>query len=71
MSAIFFSQPKQLNLVLSLTCPYGQLYNTGTSLRPIRTVRLVPEMPKIILNIPYLYNTVTWFCPFGVRVKEV
>ena len=28
-------------------------------------------MPKIILNIPYLYNTVTWFCPFGVRVKEV
>ena len=33
------------------------LYNTDTSL--LRTVRLVPEMPKIITYIPYLYNTDT------------
>ena len=41
-----------------------------------RTVRLVPEMPKIIY-ITYLYNTdtsVKWTLgsvPFGVRIKEV
>ena len=40
----------------SLTSPYRhRLYNTDTSL--LRTVRLVPEMPKSY--IPNLYNTNT------------
>ena len=30
--------------------PYGHLYNTDTSL--LRTVHLVPEMPKIIHSLP-------------------
>ena len=57
----------------SLNSPYGHLYNMDTSLS--RTVRLVPEMPKIIY-ITYLYNTdtsVKWTLgsvPFGVRIKE-
>ena len=34
----------------SLTSPYAHLYNTDTSL--LRTVRLVPEMPKIIFSLP-------------------
>ena len=34
----------------SLTSPYGHLYNTDTSL--LRTVPLVPEMPKIIHSLP-------------------
>ena len=34
----------------SLTSPYGHLYNTDTSL--LRTVWLVPEMPKIIHCLP-------------------
>jgi len=34
----------------SLTSPYEHLYNTDTSL--LRTVRLVPEMPKIIHSLP-------------------
>ena len=33
-----------------LTPPYRYLYNTDTSL--LRTVRLVPEMPKIIHSLP-------------------
>ena len=46
----------------SLTSPYGHLYhksvyNTDISLQ--RTVRLVPEMSKIILYISFLYNTDT------------
>ena len=40
----------------SQTSRYGHLYNTDTSL--LRTVRLVPEMPKISY-IAYLYNTDT------------
>ena len=39
----------------SLTSPYRHLYNTYTSV--LRTVRLVPEMPKSY--IPDLYNTHT------------
>ena len=34
----------------SLTSPNGHLYNTDTSL--LRTVRLVPEMPKLIHSLP-------------------
>ena len=34
----------------SLTSPYGHLHNTDTSL--LRTVRLVPEMTKIIHSLP-------------------
>ena len=34
----------------SLTSPYGNLYNKNTS--PLRTVRLVPEMSKIIHSLP-------------------
>ena len=34
----------------SLTSPYGHPYNTDTSL--LRTVCLVPEMPKIIHFLP-------------------
>ena len=37
-------------LKYSLTSPYGHLYNTDTSL--LRTVWLVPEMPKIIHCLP-------------------
>ena len=40
----------------SQTSRYGHLYNTDTSV--IRTVRLVPEMPKISYTA-YLYNTDT------------
>ena len=40
----------------SQTSRYGHLYNIDTSL--LRTVRLVPEMPKISY-IAYLYNTDT------------
>ena len=60
-------------LKYSLTSPYGHLYNTDTSL--LRTVPLVPEIPKIIHSLPLLYGHLckgdTWFCPFGVRIKEV
>ena len=34
----------------SLNSPYGHLYNIDTSL--LRTVHLVPEMPKIIHSLP-------------------
>ena len=57
----------------SRTSPYGRLYNTDTSL--LRTVRLVPEMPKILHSLPLQYGHLckadTWFCPSGVRIKEV
>ena len=36
--------------VYSRTSRYGHLYNTNTSL--LRTVRLVPEMPKILHSLP-------------------
>ena len=36
--------------VNSLTSPYRHLYNTDTY--PLRTVRLVPEMPKIVHSLP-------------------
>ena len=69
---ILLSLTKKVPLfVYSLTSPYGHLYNTDTS--PLTTVRLVSEMPKIMH--PYLYGHLckagTWFCPFGVRIKEV
>ena len=51
----------------SLTSPYRQL--------SITAVRLVPEMPKIIHSLPlwcgHRCKADTWFCPFGVRIKEV
>ena len=57
----------------SLTSPYENLDNTDASL--LRAVRLVPEMPKIIHSLPLQYGHLckaeTWFCPFGVRIKEV
>ena len=57
----------------SLTSPYGHFYNRDTSL--IRTVRLVPEMPKTIHSLPLQYGHLckadSWFCPFGVLIKEV
>ena len=37
-------------IIYSRTSPYGHLYNTGTSL--LRTVLLVPEMPKILHSLP-------------------
>ena len=39
-----------LAIEYSLTSPYGHLYNADTSL--LRTVRLVPELPKIIHSLP-------------------
>ena len=60
-------------LKCSLTSPYGHLYNTDTSL--LWTVHLVPEMPKIIHSLTLWYRHLckadTWFCPFGVHIKEV
>ena len=57
----------------SLTSPCGHLYNTDTSL--LRTVCLIPEMPKIIHYLPLQYGHLckadTWFSHFGVRIKEV
>ena len=57
----------------SLTSPYGHPHNTDTSL--LRTVRLVPEMTKIIHSLPLQYGHLckadSWFCPFGVRFKDV
>ena len=40
----------RVEVLYSLTSPYGHLHNTDTSL--LRTVRLVPEMPKIIHSLP-------------------
>ena len=45
--------PKYLEIdkiVHTLISPYGHLYNKDTSL--LRTVRLVPEMPKLIHSLP-------------------
>ena len=53
----------------SLTCPYRYFHNMDTSL--LRTVRLVTEMPKIIHLPVKQLKADTWFCPFGVRIKEV
>ena len=45
------AHPRALSwFVYSLTTPFGHLYNTDTSL--LRTVRLVPEMPKMIHSLP-------------------
>ena len=54
----------------SLTCPYYRyFYNMDTSL--LRTVRLVPEIPKIIHLPVKKLKADTWFSPCGVRIKEV
>ena len=54
----------------SLTSPCGHLYNTDTSL--LRTVCLIPEMPKLIPSLPLQYGELckadTWFSHFGVRI---
>ena len=45
------AHPRALSwCVYSLNSPFGHLYNTDTSL--LRTVRLVPEMPKMIHSLP-------------------
>ena len=51
-----FSLIAQSSSAMGLCSPYGHLYNMDTSL--LRTVRLVPEKPKII-HSQYLYNTDT------------
>ena len=46
---------------------------TDTSL--LRTIHLIPEMPKIIHSLPLSYGHLckadNWFRPFGFRIKEV
>ena len=45
-----FPDYKNFIFIYCQTSPFGHLYNTDTSL--LRTVRFVPEMPKIIHSLP-------------------
>ena len=49
-SIIVYLKMYSVDICYSLTSPYGHLYNTDTSL--LQTVRLVPEMPKILHSLP-------------------
>ena len=51
----------------SLTSPYGHLSITGSSLGPRNTKNR--KLPTSING--HLCKADTWFCPFGVRIKEV
>ena len=54
-------------LIYSLTSPYGHLSITGSSLGPRNTKNR--KLPTSING--HLCKADTWFCPFGVRIKEV
>ena len=73
MDCRYVTEWKCICTVHSLTSPYRHLYNMDTSLS--RTVRLDREMPKITHTLPlscrHLCEADTWFCPFGVHIKEV